>query len=101
MQVALDFAKKDGHTLVIITADHAHSTQIVYPDAKAPGFTQAVITKDGAPMSVSYGNSEDPDNSGHTGTQLRVAAYGPAAINFMGLSDQSDMFFTIRNALGL
>ena len=101
VQVALEFAKKDGHTLVIVTADHAHSTQIVYPDAKAPGFTQAVITKDGAPMSVSYGNSEDPDNSGHTGTQLRVAAYGPAAINFLGLSDQSDMFFTIKNALGL
>ena len=34
VQVALDFAKKDGNTLVIVTADHAHATQIVYPDAR-------------------------------------------------------------------
>lgn len=101
VQVALDFAKKNQDTLVILTADHAHSTQIVYPDAKAPGFTEAVLTKDGIPMSVSYGNSEDVNDSGHTGAQLRVAAYGPGSINFLGLTDQSDMFFTIKNALGL
>ncbi len=101
VQAALEFARKDGNTLVIVTADHSHATQIVYPDAKAPGFTEAVMTKDGAPMAISYGNSEDVNNSGHTGAQLRVAAYGPAAINFMGLTDQSDMFFTIKNALGL
>ena len=59
------------------------------------------MTKDGVPMSVSYGNSEDVNNSGHTGAQLRVAAYGPGSINFLGLTDQSDMFFTIKNALGL
>lgn len=101
VQVALDFARKDGNTLVILTADHAHSTQIIYPDSKAPGFTQLVETKDGTVMGVSYGNSEDPNDSEHTGAQLRVAAYGPASVNFMGLTDQSDMFFTIKNALGL
>lgn len=101
VQVALDFAKKDGNTLVIVTADHAHATQIVYPDAKAPGFTQSVITADGAPMAISYGNSEDIDDAGHTGSQLRIAAYGPGAINVMGLTDQTDVFFTIRDTLGL
>lgn len=101
VQAALEFAKKDGNTLVILTADHAHSTQIVYPNTEAPGFTQAVMTKDGAPMSISYGNSNNVNDTGHTGAQLRIAAYGPGAINVMGLTDQSDMFFTIKNALNL
>ena len=100
VKVALDFAKKDGNTLVIVTADHAHSCQIVYPNAKAPGLTQAVMTADGVPMTVSYGNSETADQ-GHTGTQLRIAAYGPGATNVAGLTDQTDLFFTMRNALGL
>lgn len=105
VQVALNFAKKDGNTLVIVTADHAHSCQIVYPDAKAPGLTLAVMTADGVPMTVSYGNSEVVENGipdqGHTGTQLRVAAYGPHAANVTGLTDQTDLFFTITNALGI
>lgn len=101
VQVALDFARKDGNTLVIVTADHAHSTQICYPDAKSMGFTQAVMTADGAPMTVSYANSEDVNDTGHTGAQLRIAAYGPGALNVVGLTDQTDLFFTIRDALGL
>lgn len=101
VKVALDFAKKDGNTLVIVTADHAHACQIVYPDAKGPGLMLAVMTADGAPMTVSYGNSDDPEDQGHTGTQLRVAAYGPHAANVSGLTDQTDIFFTIRDALGL
>ncbi|MGN0894937.1 MAG: alkaline phosphatase [Succinivibrio sp.] len=101
VQVALEFAKKDGNTLVIVTADHAHSTQICYPDAVAPGFTQAVVTADGAPMTISYGNSEDVNNSGHTGAQLRVAAYGPGAVNILGLTDQTDIFKTISSVLSL
>ncbi len=101
VQVALDFAKKDGNTLVLVTADHSHATQIVYPDAVSPGYTQAVITADGVPMSICYGNSEDVDDSGHTGAQLRIASYGPGAMNVLGLTDQTDLFFTIRDALGL
>lgn len=101
VQVDLDFAKKDGNTLVIVTADHAHATQIVYPDAKAPGWSQAVMTADGAPMTITYGNSEDIDDAGHTGTQLRVAAYGPGALRVVGLTDQTDIFFTIRDTLNL
>lgn len=100
VQVALAFAKEQGDTLVIVTADHAHSSQIVYPDVKAPGLTQGLITKDGSLMVVSYGNSE-ADSMGHTGTQLKIAAYGPQAANVVGLTDQTDLFFTIRDAMGL
>ncbi|KFZ39122.1 alkaline phosphatase [Shewanella mangrovi] len=100
VQVALKFAKQQGDTLVIVTADHAHSSQIIYPDAKAPGLTQGLLTHDGAKMSISYGNSEK-GSMGHTGTQLRIAAYGPHAANVVGLTDQTDLHFTILDALGI
>lgn len=100
VQVALDFARKDGRTLVIVTADHAHSSQIVANGTRAPGRTQALTTKDGAVMTVSYGIAES-GSQGHTGTQLRVAAYGPRAANLLGLTDQTDLFYTIRDALPL
>ena len=86
---------------MIVTADHAHATQIIGNDVKAPGLTQAVETADGTVMSVSYGNSDDPDDQEHTGAQLRIAAYGPGAANVAGLTDQTDLFFTIRDSLGL
>lgn len=101
VQIALEFARADGNTLVVVTADHAHSSQIIEADAKAPGLTQALSTKDGAVMAISYGNSEDAESQGHTGTQLRIAAYGPHAANVAGLTDQTDLYYTLRDALVL
>lgn len=100
VQKALEFARKDGNTLVIVTADHAHSSQIIANDSKAPGLTETLITHDDSPMTVSYGNSEE-ESQEHTGAQLRIAAYGPHAANVVGLTDQTDLHFTIRDALGL
>ncbi len=98
VQKALEFARKDGNTLVIVTADHAHSSQIVANDSKAPGLTQTLKTKEGGYMTLSYGNSEE-DSQGHTGTQLRIAAYGPHAANVVGLTDQTDLFYTLKSAM--
>lgn len=67
---------------------------------KSSGLTQALVTKDGAVMVVNYGNSEG-ESQEHTGSQLRVAAFGPYAANVMGLTDQTDLFFTMRDAMGL
>lgn len=100
VQRALAFAKKEGNTLVVVTADHAHSSQIIAPESKAPGLTQALNTKDGAVMVISYGNSEE-ESQEHTGSQLRIAAYGPYAANVVGLTDQTDLFYTMKAALGL
>ena len=100
VQKALAFAKKDGNTLVIVTADHAHASQIIAPDSKAPGLSQMLTTKDGAMMAMTYGNSEE-ESMEHTGAQLRIAAYGPHAANVVGLTDQTDLFFTMKDALGL
>ncbi len=100
VQVALEFARRDGNTLVIVTADHAHAGQIIYSDAAAPGLSAALRTLEGQVMAVSYGNSE-ASSAGHTGTQLRIAAFGPRAFNVSGLLDQTDVFYIIRDALGL
>ena len=100
VQKALEFARKDGNTLVIVTADHAHASQIIANDSKAPGLTETLITHDNSPMTISYGNSEE-ESQEHTGAQLRIAAYGPHAANVVGLTDQTDLFFTIRDALNI
>lgn len=99
VQVALAFAKKDKNTLVIVTADHAHSSQIV--DSTPPGLSIALLTADGAPMKVSYGTAPLGGSQQHTGSQLRIAAYGPGAANVVGLTDQTDTFFTIADTLKL
>ena len=100
VQKALAFAEKEGNTLVIVTADHAHASQIIPPDTKAPGLSQLLNTKDGTVMAMTYGNSEE-ESMEHTGTQIRIAAYGPHAANVVGLTDQTDLFFTMKEALGL
>lgn len=100
VQTALEFARREGNTLVVVTADHAHSSQILDNNAKAPGLTQSLITKDNAVMTISYGNSEE-SSQGHTGTQLRIAAYGPHAANVIGLTDQTDLFYTLHEAMGI
>lgn len=124
VQKALEFAKQDGETLVVVTADHAHTSQALgnvseedlqkiaeeaqIPVEKAreivyPGLTRNLTTKDGSVLTVGYATSEDPEveSEGHTGAQLRIAAFGPNAANVAGLTDQTDLFFTISNALGL
>ncbi len=97
VQEALKFAKKDGHTLVIVTADHAHTSQIV--DGNTPGLTAKLATKDGAEMIVAYGTAAAGGSQQHTGSQLRVAGYGPGAANLVGLIDQTDLHFIIKKAV--
>jgi len=100
VQVALAFAKKDKNTLVIVTADHAHSSQLV--DTTPPtSLSVALTTVEGSVMKVSYGTAAAGSSQQHTGTQLRVAAYGPQAANFVGLTDQTDTFYTMSRALRL
>ncbi|NQX29709.1 alkaline phosphatase [Microbacteriaceae bacterium VKM Ac-2854] len=100
VQAALAFAKADGNTLVIVTADHAHTSQIV--DNTPPAtLSTAVRTNEGSVMKVAYGTAAEGGSQQHTGTQLRIAGYGPGAAAVIGLTDQTDNFFTIANALTL
>jgi len=100
VQAALAFAEKDGNTLVIATADHAHSSQIV-DNTPPTALSTALVTADGATMKVSYGTSGAGASQQHTGTQVRIAAFGPGAANVVGLTDQTDTFFTMSDALRL
>jgi alkaline phosphatase len=100
VQAALEFAKADGNTMVIVTADHAHTSQIV--DGTPPtSLSTAALTNEGSTMKIAYGTAAEGGSQQHTGSQLRVAGYGPGAANVVGLIDQTDNFFTIVNALEL
>jgi len=100
VQVALAYAKAKGNTSVFVTADHGHTSQIIEVGSSSPGKTVALTTADGAPMAVNYGTSTGSSQQ-HTGTQVRIAGYGPQAANIVGLTDQTDLFFTIKRALSL
>lgn len=101
VQVALAFAARDGNTSVFVTADHAHTSQIVEAGSVTPGYTVNLLTADNAPMTVNYATAEKGSSMQHTGTQLRIAGYGPGAANIVGLTDQTDLNTTIRRILGL
>lgn len=93
VQVALDYQAVNPDTLIIVTGDHAHSTQIVGNPADDGRQTATVMTADGDPMSVAY--STNAVGSDHTGAQIRVAASGPQASNVTGVIDQTDLFGTL------
>jgi len=99
VQSALAFAKADGNTLVVVTADHAHTSQIV--GSTPPGLSVALTTVEGQTMLVGYGTANAGESQQHTGSQVRIAGYGPGAANVLGLTDQTDLFFTSTNALAL
>jgi len=79
---ALDFAKLDGETLVIITADHETGGYAINPgstfDSIVPGFTSTY----------------------HTGTLIPVFAFGPGAERFGGIYENTDIYHKIRAILG-
>ncbi len=108
LKVAQAYQAKHPDTLIIVTGDHGHSTQIVGNGAGATGATGAtggkatatVVTADGDPMTFAY--STAPPNApgastsqSHTGTQIRVAGSGPQAANVTGTIDQTDLFATM------
>ena len=103
VRVALDFARQNRNTLVIITGDHAHTAQIVEADATPAGASSILMTNEGGQMMVTYGTAAgDPRvvSQEHTGAQIRVAALGPQAANVVGLIDQTELFRIVARAIG-
>lgn len=103
VKAAMDFAKKDKNTLLIVTADHGHTSQIIEkPTTKAqPGAFSTLVTKEGVEMTILYATAPPSQSQQHTGTEVRVAAMGPLAANVMGVIDNTDLFSIMRAALGL
>ncbi len=101
VRVALRYQKANPDTLVVVTADHGHTSQIVEAGSVTPGLTATLVTRDGANMTVSYGTAAAGASQEHTGTQVRIAASGPQAANVLGVTDQTELFYTMTRALGI
>ncbi len=98
------YARAHRNTLVIVTTDHGHTSQIVEPQTDtdhSPGAIATLITADNQPMVVNYATNLPGRSQSHTGTQVRIAAEGPGAFNVLGITDQTDLFHTMTRTLGL
>jgi alkaline phosphatase len=82
---ALDYAKKEGNTLVVVTADH-----------ETGGFTLGPkVSKE-----TGYGNYAELGpvfaTGQHSATLIPVFAYGPGAENFKGVYQNTDIFHKMK-----
>jgi len=78
----LDFAEKDGNTLVIVTADHETGGFAIQKESKMDSLVTA-FTSD-------Y----------HTGDLIPVFAYGPGSEMFQGIYENTAIYFKMREAFG-
>jgi alkaline phosphatase len=80
---ALDFAMKDGETLVVITADHDTGGLGLNGGSFETGEIKAGFT-----------------GTNHTGVMVPVFAFGPQSEMFSGFQENTDLFFKMMNAFG-
>jgi len=81
---ALDYAEKDGHTLVIVTSDH-----------ETGGFTLAAKKKkreDGSEYSDYSEIGPTFSTGGHSATLIPVFAFGPGSEEFTGIYENNNIF---------
>lgn len=79
---ALDFAEKDGNTLVVVTADHETGGYALGPE----------VPKEGQSAYSDY-NIIEPvfATGGHTATLIPVFAFGPGAEQFKGIYKNTEI----------
>lgn len=83
IQVALDFAERDGETLVVITADHETGGMTILNGSYADSTVVAQF-----------------NTGGHTGTMVPIYSFGPCADQFTGIMENTDIPTRIKTALG-
>ncbi len=81
---ALDFAIRDQHTLVIVTADHETGALTVSGGGSKPGNLKANWA-----------------SQGHSGAQVPIYAYGPGAQSFAGVLDNTQIALKIARLMDL
>jgi alkaline phosphatase len=97
------WAARHPNTLIVVTADHGHAGQILPDHAESqppPGVYSTLVTKDDAPLRIGYATVPNGTEQKHTGTQVRIAAQGPLAERFLGVTDNTDLFRTMKAAIG-
>ena len=83
IEAAIRFAEKDGHTLVIISADHETGGTILSRATPADGFAMGVFA-----------------SRGHTPMMVPLFAYGPRSGEFGCVQENSDVANKILQILG-
>ncbi|MBU2649583.1 MAG: alkaline phosphatase [Bacteroidetes bacterium] len=81
--IALDFAEKDGNTLVIVTADHETGGMGLNGGDFTTGMVEGGFTTDN-----------------HTGVMVPVFAYGPQSDLFRGIYENTALFDKMMQAFG-
>lgn len=79
--MAMDFAEKDGNTLVIVTADHETGGLAIQPGSTMDSLQGAFTT------------------TKHSGTMVPVFAYGPGAENFQGIYENTEIFEKMKKLI--
>lgn len=80
---ALDFAEKDGNTLVIVTGDHETGGFAVNPGSKLNHIEVAFTTKS------------------HTAMMIPVFASGPGSELFRGIYENTDIFWKLKSLMSV
>jgi alkaline phosphatase len=99
---ALDWQRSHPDTLIVVTADHGHTSQIVAEDSNGTsgptGYAEDLLTKDGQKLRISYGTAGGLTRPAaatisqqHTGTEIRIGAIGPQAARVSGVIDETDI----------
>jgi alkaline phosphatase len=84
VQTAIDFALRDGHTLVVVTADH-----------ETGGLTLLEPAKGSTAPTVRWSTKD------HTAAPVMIAAIGPGAATFTGVQDNTEIAKKIARLLGV
>ncbi len=79
---ALNYAKKDGQTLVIVTGDHESGGLALNPGSGMNAVEARFTT------------------NGHTAAMVPVFAYGPTESLFTGIYDNTEIYYKIKQSMG-
>jgi len=89
---ALDFAEKDGNTLVIVTADH---------ETGGYSLSSKTIRSFGGTKKSDYDQLEPTfSTGGHSATMIPSFAFGPGAESFSGIYRNIEIYFKMMESLG-
>lgn len=83
LKIVLDFAEKDGNTLVVVTADHETGGLVLTGGDIANGKNNCKYITDG-----------------HSGVMVPVFAFGPGAETFSGIQQNTDLLPKVFKAMG-